>query len=257
MAQPMPFWSYATFTQNIFMGLAQGTGANWMGVSWSLAVEEQFYLLLPLIVAALPRRRLFWFFLAAIVAAPALRACLPGYGALVNMPFKADALCLGGMVALLVREPAGLSWLVRHARWLWVAFIILGTAGLAMTFQAGPLAGLDLQLGRLSSVSLFLLALFYAVGLTLVLLAPDSPWFRPLHWPALRWLGFVSYAVYLFHQLISGALHLVLRGATPVLESPGAFAVTLLALGVTLALAELSRRFLEAPILRWGHKFAY
>ena len=53
---PMPLWSYATFTQNFFMAVAGGTGANWMGVSWSLAVEEQFYLVLPLVVYLLPKR---------------------------------------------------------------------------------------------------------------------------------------------------------------------------------------------------------
>lgn len=257
MAQPMPLLSYATFTQNIFMGLAQGTGANWMGVSWSLAVEEQFYLVLPLIVAALTRRGLAWFFLAAVVAAPLLRAGFPGYAALVNMPFKADALCLGGLVALLVREPQTMSMLASKARWLWVALGLLAALWVAMTFRLGPLAGIELQLGRFSSISMLLLALFYAVLLTLILCAPDARLFRPLQWPVLRWLGLISYAVYLFHQLISGGLHLVLRDAVPVLDSPGAFAVTMLALGLTLALAELSRRWLEGPILRWAHKLTY
>lgn len=47
---PMPTWSYATFTQNFYMAAAGGTGANWLGITWSLAVEEQFYLLLPCVV---------------------------------------------------------------------------------------------------------------------------------------------------------------------------------------------------------------
>lgn len=257
MAQPMPLLSYATFTQNIFMGLAQGTGANWMGVSWSLAVEEQFYLVLPLLVYFLPGRRLAVCLGAAVLLAPVLRAAFPGYGALVNTYCKADALCLGGLLALLVRHPPALAWAERHVCKFWIALGVGAVAFVAMTFHFGPLAGVELQLSRFSSVSLLVLAAFYAVLLLLILLRPDAPLFRLLAWPALRWLGHVSYAVYLFHQLISGGLHLALRGATPLLESTGAAAVTALALIVTLGLAELSRRHFEGPLLRWGHKFTY
>lgn len=257
MAGPMPFLSYATFTQNIFMGLAHGTGCNWMGVSWSLAVEEQFYLVLPLVVYFLPSRGLVWFLGAAVITAPVLRAAFPGYGALVNTPCKADALCLGGLIALLVREPAMLAAVAARARWLWTALGVLGSAAVGMTFQAGPFKGVDLQLGSFSAVSLLMLAVLYSVLLLLILTRPDAPPFRPLAWPALQWLGHVSYAVYLFHQLISGAFHLALRAGVPLLESWGAAIVTCLALVVTLVLAEISRRFLEGPILRWGHKFTY
>lgn len=257
MDNPMPYLSYVTFTQNVFMGLAGGTGANWMGVTWSLAVEEQFYLVLPVLVSVLPRRGLVGVFLVAILAAPLLRAAFPGYAALVNTPFKADALCLGGLVALLVREPAAITFVARKSGWLWTTFGLLSVVWVAMTFKLGPFDGVELQLSAFASVSLFILAMFYTLLLTLILVAPEARLFRPLLWPALRWLGGVSYFVYLFHQLISGGLHLVLRGATPLLESPAAGTVTALALLVTLGLADISRRILEGPILRWGHKFAY
>ena len=44
---PFPIWSYATFTQNILMGARGGFGPHWLGITWSLAVEEQFYLFVP------------------------------------------------------------------------------------------------------------------------------------------------------------------------------------------------------------------
>jgi peptidoglycan/LPS O-acetylase OafA/YrhL len=66
----VPFWSYATYTQNIYMGL-YGTGTSgWLAVTWSLAIEEQFYLLLPFIIRFVPYRLLpyvmAWFVLSAV-----------------------------------------------------------------------------------------------------------------------------------------------------------------------------------------------
>jgi peptidoglycan/LPS O-acetylase OafA/YrhL len=43
----IPVWSYSLFFQNVAMARQQIFGAQWMSVTWSLAVEEQFYLLLP------------------------------------------------------------------------------------------------------------------------------------------------------------------------------------------------------------------
>ena len=46
----MPLWSYATFSQN-FDAYHNTLGPNWMGITWSLAVEEQFYFVCLLLSA--------------------------------------------------------------------------------------------------------------------------------------------------------------------------------------------------------------
>jgi peptidoglycan/LPS O-acetylase OafA/YrhL len=51
-----PLWSYLTFTQNIFMGVTNDVGAYWLAPTWTLALEEQLYVLLPLVFFLAPRR---------------------------------------------------------------------------------------------------------------------------------------------------------------------------------------------------------
>src|SRR5262249_34841992 len=67
---PMPLWSYATFTQNVPMALQSTLGAGWMEVTWSLAVEEQFYFVIPLLVWLFPRRTLAVIAILLIFLAP-------------------------------------------------------------------------------------------------------------------------------------------------------------------------------------------
>src|SRR5947208_2365120 len=51
-------WHYLVYAQS-FLFAQHGTfGPNWLGITWSLAVEEQFYLLLPVLVRYVPPRRL-------------------------------------------------------------------------------------------------------------------------------------------------------------------------------------------------------
>ena len=45
----LPIWSYLTFTQNIFMAIEKHLGAKFLSVTWSLAIEEQFYIVAPLL----------------------------------------------------------------------------------------------------------------------------------------------------------------------------------------------------------------
>ena len=50
----LPWWSYVIGLQNIWMTIQQTYGAAWLAGTWSLAVEEQFYLIFPLVVYFLP-----------------------------------------------------------------------------------------------------------------------------------------------------------------------------------------------------------
>ncbi len=72
-ADALPWYSYWTFTQNFWMAAAATLGANALGITWSLAIEEQFYLTLPLLVRLLAGRRLLVCVLTGIFLAPLAR----------------------------------------------------------------------------------------------------------------------------------------------------------------------------------------
>ena len=64
-AHPLPWWSYLTLTQNIAMAMRGDFGPLWLSVTWSLAVEEQFYWVMPVLVAVLSPR--WWFIVACLL----------------------------------------------------------------------------------------------------------------------------------------------------------------------------------------------
>jgi peptidoglycan/LPS O-acetylase OafA/YrhL len=85
----LPLWSYATFTQNIVMASRVVMGSDWLAVTWSLAIEEQFYLVLPFIIRFTPPRALPWILGGLLLMAPVLRAAVPGAWAVIGMPWRA------------------------------------------------------------------------------------------------------------------------------------------------------------------------
>ena len=72
----LPEGYYAIFSQNIVTALTGISGNNLLGVTWSLAIEEQFYLVFPFLVFFVPRRWLVVFAVVIVVATPLFRAAV-------------------------------------------------------------------------------------------------------------------------------------------------------------------------------------
>jgi peptidoglycan/LPS O-acetylase OafA/YrhL len=101
-----PWWSYFFYLQNFFVAQPlKSFGA--LGVTWSLAVEELFYLVWPLFVRFLGLTQLRWVAWCIILGSPALRLFLSNRHVLIySNPFcRLDGMMAGALLALYVRKP--------------------------------------------------------------------------------------------------------------------------------------------------------
>ncbi len=229
---------------------------------WSLAVEEQFYLLWPLVVwlllVATRRPARAWLWVAALATASAT-AMAVGFRAgvpLNRLYFGSDThgfpLLLGSAAALWAagrRHRPAEGAPARATRW-----------PLSRSWtEAAALAGCLLAIARLGwdapATYLGGGAFFAAVVAVLVVRLADpsrpqsvvSPVDTLLTWSALRWAGRRSYGLYLWHWPVI----IVTMQVAPKL---GPLAVAAVAVPLTLGLAALSWRFVEYPIQRHGFR---
>src|SRR5262249_47612617 len=109
-----------TYTANFFLAAKSSWALTYVSHFWSLAIEEHFYLLWPLVVFSFRRETLERICLGVIGAALVLRIALSlaGISELsisVLTPCRVDALCVGGLLATVGRREGGPGFLVRRS----------------------------------------------------------------------------------------------------------------------------------------------
>ncbi len=251
---PVPVWSYTVFAQNVMMASVRDIGPYWLGATWSLAVEEQFYLLMPLVVLRLTRRQLISVCIAGIVVSPLIRFIALHYAqntlaAVFLLPSRADGLLLGVLCAAAVRDSGAMQFLTKHGARLGRCLAVALVGLVAMSWQNLAADSSAMVAWGYSAVSVFFAALVLQVAT-----APDSLLARCLSIQPLAAIGLGSYFIYLFHTPVFYVLHWAVRGRPPSNATWLGGGVTLLALVVTLALAALSWRWFEAPLLRFARR---
>jgi peptidoglycan/LPS O-acetylase OafA/YrhL len=243
-----------TYTSNWWQALASQSYFSLYGPPpvfqhlWSLAVEEQFYLIWPLLLAVIlikvrrqPPRALFAWAGALVSALLMIAIYRPGSDPSVvyyGTDTHASALMVGAALAIMwpLAKVAATSGRTR------LALDIAGAAGLViLAWAMWHLAAPDQVLYPYGLV----LAALAAGGLILAAAAPGRV-AAMLSWKPLRWLGIRSYGVYLWHwPVIALTTGLVPRTAT-------SLPCRVIDTALPIALAAASWRWLEEPILRNG-----
>jgi peptidoglycan/LPS O-acetylase OafA/YrhL len=236
------WWKHALYLTNIMVSRHH----NWTGPAhfWSLSVEEQFYLAWFFVVVVAPRRWLVPVILACIAIAPTYRAMIPQPEAdhpVVLLPGQVDALALGALLAC-ARQSANGAAVTRFFENRALLAVFLAIALMTSEALGWP--------HRLSG-ALWPLAVAFASACAISLAAqPFAPGRGgPLDWPIVRHFGRISYGLYVYHYFVPWTLAL----AWPVFADPHGPAQKLstatISVLITVAVAEVSWRFVEKPIL--------
>jgi peptidoglycan/LPS O-acetylase OafA/YrhL len=243
-AGSIPLWVYPLYAQNLVGNFT--SASRFMGVTWSLAVEEQFYLVFPAIVRLCSRRTLMFVAILGIIGSPALRTALIMHGwdfAQVHplLPCRADALSLGVLAAMAIRSKGAQRWIVKNRAALYCCLLALfGASATLLKWTNYRYVG---------TIGYTVLGAMYCLLVTLLLVAPHPLMVRIFRAGWLCWLGTVSYCVYLIHQP-------VLEGMQMLSHSTGAL-VTLAAAILTMVIALGSWLFIEKPLVTLGHRYRY
>ncbi len=124
-----PLWSYMAFVQNFWMVSYDNIGQHWLAPTWTLAVEEQFYLIAPAMIVFTPRRFLTPVLVSLVALAVVSRIYFltssetSGLAAQVMLISNGDVL-VAGIIAAVALKTWKLDW-ARYDQFLRVAPVVL------------------------------------------------------------------------------------------------------------------------------------
>jgi peptidoglycan/LPS O-acetylase OafA/YrhL len=252
---PLPLWAYFVYLQNWMMAFKGSNGAAWLAVTWSLAIEEQFYLILPAIVYLLRKRPLVKFLTAFAVSSLALRLYLyPSHPDAVYFltVTRADSLMMGVLCAIALRTKAITDVLIAQKTLvygMWAIFL----CGFAFISYHGEIVGSY----DLTPVTYFWLSVFYSLTLMLAMTDRSSAIIRKLFRVGLlQRTGGIAYGLYLMHPIVISRV-LYLHKSDKLLRTPVDGLVMALAIVITFIVAEASWRWFEKPLVRIGRLYEY
>jgi peptidoglycan/LPS O-acetylase OafA/YrhL len=245
---------YALYLSNFSIAAHPEWRHATLDVTWSLAIEEQFYLVWPAVVLLCSMRRLasvcvaliasalVWRFFEYVMSLPSTFDALP--------PGHFDGLATGALIAMAVRVPSAFGALTSR-----LAHLQVGAAITLILLVAWPESTVKPLIGSI-------LVLLFAATLARVLAPAEAQ--RARRWlesPWLRAFGIYSYAIYLFHQPVGQLVaRLVPIGQIPtVLGSnlPAVLAHGVVSGIVVFALGWLSWRLFERRVLGLKRYFEY
>lgn len=247
-------WDYIFYIQN----LRYSPMHPLLGVTWSLAIEEQFYLVWPLVVRIASPRTLRRLVLMVLIFSPILRTVCAHLGMSPHAVYMAsfcrlDGLAAGALLALSIRSDSIPTSIVKKVS---MAVVIIGAA---CAFAIIPADVTDPVPSLAYSILAITFAGLVAWALTAAQEGSRSAFSMMLRWSPLQYCGKISYCLYLVHLPVFMLLnsHILRRGSGLIDNSwHGNLLALILGFGISLSVASVSWFAFERPILQLKSKLA-
>lgn len=251
----IPLWRLLTFTQNFWMAANGEYGPAGISVTWSVAIEEQYYLVFPLLAVLMPKRLLPTFLMLTAVASIAWRAEVftqdptNSFPAYLGTFARLDGLAAGGIVACILSNLRFNKWLrlnmcaLHHAAILCLALLIIVRRDSSIQMA---------YFGHTMLTVCFTLVIAY-IELNL---GSESKGMRFLRSGLLRFFGKISYSLYLFHPIILSS-GLLITGYSKSLSSLPQIILLIACFALSIIVSSISFKYFENPLLSFGKKIAY
>jgi peptidoglycan/LPS O-acetylase OafA/YrhL len=245
----VPWWSYLIGAQNVWMAAHQTYGAYWLAGTWSLAIEEQFYLIFPFVIYFLPSRMLPRLLMALLLLCPIGRMVAYGrgdeFGYYVLTPLRADILAVGALIAWL-EFSGSISPAIRRI----FKIVFWSTASFFPIFAWV----VDNSTFNNAVWGHTYLVAFYGSMVFMALDNRGAPQLAFLRSRIAAFFARISYALYLIHgPVIVLVLALAGTAARTVLTAQGV-ALAGLAFAISVAICAASYRLIEGPLISRAHR---
>jgi peptidoglycan/LPS O-acetylase OafA/YrhL len=224
-----PWWAFPLFLQNFLLPISTNA-AGPLAVTWSLAIEEQFYLFWAPVVRFCSSTNLLRIAIAEICISPALRYYLSLHhvNLYTNVFCRLDGLMAGAILAIMLRSRNFVP--SKLLPWAWILFL---TAGLvAFVAESLDARWIVFTFTALASAAFIFVSLF----------SPQKWVQKVMANRFLIYSGIISYGLYLLHKIPSGVVQTLHLDRHPWLPFPFVFVTS-------YALAALSWILLEKPFL--------
>jgi len=243
------YWPYLFYVQNIYIAFTETLGNRWISHTWSLGLEEQFYLILPLLIYFLNKKNLVIVLVICVLSAPIFRYFISNWYQTFNLIYcRFDSLFMGVLIALAMRSENIVRYFQKNNKQFTYLLLVMIAATILFSLKI-------IHLYYFIANSWF--SLLFTI-LLMVVLTNDKNIFSVISRNSLLVkTGIISYGMYLYHPVIAGLLHFFVKNQSPQIQNISDLFLTILSFVITIIVSHYSFNYFEKKGIQFGHKFNY